>query len=139
MNAVSNEERLKADYFRVLSGTKQGGILSPRISTMYMDGLISLLRRKGVGCHILQVFLACIFYADDLCLITPIRGAMQELLSICEEYCRMFCLSFNAKKSKTLIFGSVRDIVISPLVLNSQQIDIVSEWDYLGTTICIRS
>ena len=55
MNAVSNEERLKADYFRVLSGTKQGGILSPRISTMYMDGLISLLRRKGVGCHILHV------------------------------------------------------------------------------------
>ena len=102
---------------------------------MYMDGLISLLRRKGVGCHILHVFLACILYADDLCLITPSRGAMQELLSICEEYCRMFCLSFNAKKSKTLIFGNVRDLVIAPLILDSQQIDIVSQWDYLGTTI----
>ena len=90
MSCCVQWNRVKSDYFRVLSGTKQGGVLSPRIFTMYMDGLILLLRKKGVGCHILNVFLACILYADDLCLIAPSRGAMQVLLSICEEYCRMF-------------------------------------------------
>ena len=60
---------------------------------------------------------------------------MQLLLDICSEYCAKFCLSFNAKKSRTLIFGHVKEVDITPLVLNDQKIDIVSEWAYLGTTI----
>ena len=102
---------------------------------MYFNGLIQLLRKKGVGCHVVNLFLACILYADDLCLIAPSRSAMQYLLNICSEYCAKFCLTFNAKKSRTLVFGNVKDAHIAPLVLNSQEINIVSEWLYLGTTI----
>ena len=122
-------------YFRVTTGTKQGGVLSPKIFTLYMDDLIIRLRRRGIGCYILHVFLACLLYADDLCLITPSRGSMQELLLICEDFCAEFCLSFNAKKSKTLLFGNFKDISVAPLTLSGQPIDYTSEWSYLGTTI----
>ena len=52
-------------YFDVLTGTKQGGVLSPRLFTLYVDGLIKRLRNKGVGCHLLSVFVGCLMYADD--------------------------------------------------------------------------
>ena len=93
------------------------------------------LRRKGIGCHLLFLFVACIMYADDICLIAPSRGAMQELLVVCEEFCTEFCLSFNVKKSKSLLFGKYAVGDISPLILNGETIDFVPEWKYLGCVL----
>ena len=59
---------------------------------------------------------------------------MQQMLDICQEYCSDFNLSFNAKKSKTMIIGNQRNC-IKPLSLNGTSIDIVTEWRYLGTTL----
>ena len=74
-------------------------------------------------------------YADDLCLIAPSRGAMQQLLSICEEFCYESCLSFNVKKSKALLFGKYDANLITRLRLNDEELDFVDSWKYLGCTI----
>ena len=93
------------------------------------------MRDSGLGCHLLSIFMACIMYADDLCLLSPTRSAMQKLITICVEYCDEFCLSFNVKKSKTLIFGKTNTNLITPLTLNDDTIEIVSSWKYLGCMI----
>ena len=107
--------------------------MSPRIFAIYLDELILRLRKHGVGCHMLLLFLACILYA--ICLIAPTRGAMQEMLLICQLYYDEFCLHFNAKNSKVLLFGHFKCADIAPLFLNGLPIEYVSEWSYLGTTI----
>ena len=122
------------EFFDVTTGVKQGGVLSPRLFTVYVDDMIHKLRTRGIGCHVIDIFLACVMFADDLCLITPTRESMQQMLDICQEYCREFNLSFNAKKSKTMIIGNHRN-TITPLSLNGTSIDIVTEWRYLGTTL----
>ena len=76
-----------------------------------MDELIERIRKHGFGCHLINVFMACLFYADDLCLIAPTRGAMQEMLSICQEYCSEHCFTFNVKKSN-YYFLAKRGLVI---------------------------
>ena len=124
-----------SDYFDVLTGTKQGGVLSPRIFTVYMDDLVSRLKKRGIGCHVVKIFVACLLYADDMCLLAPSKGALQELLGICKEYCNEFCLSFNVKKSKILRFVNMKGKSVDPLVLNHESIEFVSQWKYLGTTI----
>ena len=63
-------------------------------------------------------------------LMTPSKGSMQQLLSICEEYCEEFCLSFNVKKSKVLEFGDIRGKTIDTLFLNNMPVETVSEWTY---------
>ena len=83
----------------------------------------------------LSIFVACIMYADDICLVAPTRGAMQKLLTICSNYCSEFCLSFNVKKSKSLVFGKTDSASITPLSLNNETIDFVPSWKYLGCTI----
>ena len=104
-----------------------------------MDDLIDRLRKRGIGCHIIDIFVACLFYADDLCLLSPTRSAMQEMLCICQEYCSEFCLTFNIKKSKILLFGKAKTDQISPLVLNDKPLEFVTQWRYLGVNVVAAS
>ena len=108
--------------------------MSPQIFTLYVDELISRLRKSGVGCHIMSTFLAAIMYADDLCLMAPTRSALQELLTICEDFSTDFCLSFNSKKSKALLFGK-SNLSVDALFLNGERIEYVETWKYLGCSI----
>ena len=123
-----------SEYFDVLTGTKQGGVISPRIFTLYMDDLIDRLKKRGIGCHLIDLFVACLFYADDLCLIAPTRSAMQEMLNLCQEYCSEFCLTFNVKKSKVLFFGKTSN-QICDLMLDGKPLEFVNQWKYLGVTV----
>ena len=128
-----------SEYFDVLTGTKQGGIISPRIFSLYMDELIERLKKRGIGCHTIELFVACLLYADDLCLIAPTRSAMQEMLNICQQYCSEYCLTFNVKKSKVLLFGKADRENISDLFLDSKSLEFVKEWKYLGVTVVAGS
>ena len=57
------------------------------------------------------------------------------MLQICEEFCSEFCLSFNAKKSKALLFGARQNVNVHPLFLNGESIEFVTKWKYLGCTV----
>jgi hypothetical protein len=123
-------------YFDIPSGIKQGGIISPHFFNIYIDDLIKILRKHDIGCHVMNIFLACVMFADDLSLVAPTRGAMQQMILNCEIFCEEFCLSFNAKKTKTLIFGKTsKNFSPAPLYLNKVAIDYVQEWKYLGCLI----
>ena len=52
-------------------GVRQGGILSAKLFSLYMDELLKMLKDCGVGCYIDHVCVNHVLYADDLCLIVP--------------------------------------------------------------------
>jgi len=54
----------------VKSGIRQRGILSPFLFNIYMDSLITRLRKADLGCHMGRVFVGVIAYADDLLLVS---------------------------------------------------------------------
>ena len=66
--------------FSITSGVKQGGILSPNLFTVFVDDLLNLLKKSGIGCHINSLYLGSIMYADDLTLLAPTRSAMQTMI-----------------------------------------------------------
>ena len=49
-----------SDTFRVYSGVRQGGVLSPRLFVVYIDDLIQQLKKLNIGCHVIDIFFACI-------------------------------------------------------------------------------
>ena len=91
--------------FSVSNGTEQGSCLSPCLFAIYMDELLQILRRSGIGCHVLDLFAGAFFYADDLIILAPTRQALQEMLTICEDYATqhnmIFSVNEDPKKSKS--------------------------------------
>ena len=52
---------------------RQGGILSPTSFSVYMDDLST---DSGIGCHIDDLCINHVFYANDLCLMAPCAIAL---------------------------------------------------------------
>ena len=91
--------------FKIKNGTRQGSVLSPAFFGVYVDDLLTELRRSGVGCYIGGKFFGAAGYADDIVLLAPCRSAMSQMIKICEEYGNSNNLKFstdpNPAKSKT--------------------------------------
>ena len=49
----------------VSNGVKQGGITSPMLYSIYIDDLLHLLEKNGIGCYIGPAFFGAFGYADD--------------------------------------------------------------------------
>jgi len=78
-------------------------VLSPILYCVYVDDLLLILSKAGVGCFIGLHFVGALTYTDDLVLLAPTASAMPILLVICEDYARAYGISFNALKSKFLV------------------------------------
>ena len=68
--------------FSVGNGVKQGGVLSPVLFTVYLDGLIDPLKKKGLGCHFNGPFVGCFIYADDITSLARSRDALNNMQPI---------------------------------------------------------
>ena len=123
--------------FPVISGVRQVlGVLSAKFWAIYMDDLVFELKATKCGCYIADLFVACILYADDVCLLAPTRGALQTLLNICSSYAKTWCIKYNERKTKVMYFGKdFKTFTCHPLTLNGGDLEVVNEWKYLGVTI----
>ena len=73
-------------------------------------------------------------YADDMVVLAPSLKGLQKMLLHCEEYCSIWDIKLNPKKTKNLCFGKGPSPAFK-LRLNDTPIDWVENWKYLGVTL----
>ena len=95
--------RNTSSFFTVSNGVRQGGILSPFFFTLYIDELSYELNNSNLGCHINNVCVNHLFYADDLCLMAPSSVGLQHLIEICANYGFENDLLFNRSESMCMV------------------------------------
>ena len=125
-----------SDWFAIMAGVRQGGILSPDFYCLYVEDLIDILKAKNVGCHILSVFLAALIYADDMALLSPSIKGLCILLEACNDYCTDWDICLNARKSKLIYFGKRCNDLYAPSI-NGTPLVWVDTCMYLG--VCLVS
>ena len=125
---------IQSKNFPVRNGVRQGGIISPVLFCIYIDGLLCMLCESGVGCYIGRAFVGALAYADDIALLAPTPSAMRRLLRICDEYGQKFSVMFNAAKSAWLLVSKSKQPFkcVPEFYIGNQCIDLASEYVHLG-------
>ena len=117
-----------------------GGVISPVLFCLYVDGLLILLSDAKVSCYIGHVFGGTLAYADDIVLLAPTAMVIRKLLSFCDEFARGLNVLFNAKKSKCLYIRNKEDnrynCCLKPMFnIGGNAIEFVQQWPHLGKLI----
>jgi hypothetical protein len=92
--------------FQVISGVKQGGILSPFLFNLNMNDLIEECIKLNIGAQIGGINTCFISYCDDFNILSPTQKHGQLILDVCSEFSRKWKLKFNPIKSNVLTFGN---------------------------------
>lgn len=119
----------------VLSGVRQGGVLSPVLFNLYVNCMLTTLRKRNYGCHIGNLFVGCIMYADDLILLSASVLELQTMLDCCGEVGRDLAITFNCKKSHCMFIGPSKVATPPPMVLDGAAIQWTDRIKYLGLTL----
>ena len=65
---------VKSTYFNISNGVKQGGVISPIFFNLYLDPMLIELRNSQIGCHINNVCIGALAYADDVTIVQTYEG-----------------------------------------------------------------
>jgi RNA-directed DNA polymerase len=93
----------KGQMFPTVAGTPQGGIISPTLANMTLDGMERTLERRfGVknSMKLLKNKAHLIRYADDFVLTGATNAVLEEAKSMIEEFLRERGLSLSCEKTK---------------------------------------
>jgi hypothetical protein len=119
--------------FTTTNGVRQGGILSPRLFSLYIDELSNVLCKLNVGCFIGFKCVNHLFYADDICLLAPSAMGLQQLINVCEQYGSDHDILYNPIKSKCMAILPRRYKLTIPTVsLNNIDLVYADSIKYLG-------
>jgi len=156
--ALVELNKIKSDMFKTTIGVKQGGSLSPRLFSIYIEDLIVALRRSkwgmayetnkvtnnGISKYIVKRKIECLFYADDIIIVSTIKSQAQELLNIVESYGSEYEILFNVGKTYAMTFNAKtkrsqkdldEDQWQNDLKLNNNVITKTNNITYLGVEI----
>ena len=116
-------------FFSSNIGVQQGDCLSPTLFNFFINDLPSVLRNASDG---EDVNLNCLFYADNLVLLSNSKEGLQRSLGTLKNYSLSLGLELNLEKSKCIVFSKVTKSDTSKFFYNATQIETVRSYIYLG-------
>ena len=126
-----------SDNFEINLGVKQGDPLSPFFFIVYMDELcLNLIQMGKDAPTINSIKITCLFWADDLVLISTTKEGLQNQLNVVNDYCSDWKLTLNAEKTKTVIFNKTGATFKKHQInYGGELITTVKYFSYLGITL----
>ena len=91
----------RTDFFTQGCGMRQGCNLSPTLFNLYINELAKILEKStapGLTLHDKEI--KFLLYADGLVLLSPTQQGLQQNLDQLEQYCHIWALAVNVKKTQ---------------------------------------
>ena len=94
-----------SEWFSVLQGTRQGGVLSPFLYLLFANDLILELKAAMEGLMIYKINLSSPTVVDDMILMSLPRKGLSILVQICYRYALKWHYGYQAIKSAVIVFN----------------------------------
>ena len=115
---------------QVTDGCPQGGVLSPKLWCLAVDGLLEELRKAGFE---------VVGYSDDIVImcrgiaVLPLSGRMRAALDMVERWCARHGLTVNPDRTECVLFTRKRklDDFVGPLFYD-RTLKLIQKTKYLG-------
>ncbi|CAF1025673.1 unnamed protein product [Brachionus calyciflorus] len=91
---VSNNNQFSS-IFKTTVGVKQGGVISPKLFSIYIDDLIKDIEKFKHGVNFGKVKADIVAYADDILLISQTKAGLREQLDYVSQYGLENDIKFN--------------------------------------------
>ena len=133
-----NFNNTKGATWKLNNGTRQGGILSPYLFSLYINEMLDDIADEGTGCSLNNYQTNILAYADDITLIAPTSSALQKLLNKLFYYISELGLKLNVNKSVYMVCKAKlykhRNFE-NCVKLNGSPLQLVDHYKYLGIII----
>ena len=86
-------------------GVKQGYVLSPTLSNMFINGLPDLFVDTDDPAQLYNTKVHCLLYADDRICVSTSANGLKTCLSKLDSYCQKWKLAVNIDESKVMTFN----------------------------------
>ena len=127
-------------FFMLHCGVRQGGVLSPHFFAVYINDIITDVKKSKVGCKLMSANMSILVYADDILLLAPSVSSLQLLLNICYNGLECLCLKLNVLKSICIRIGNEHKNIPSHLVTSkNNSICWSNKIRYLGVYIVSKN
>ena len=131
---------MDSDSFNILTGVRQGGVLSPYLFRFYVHDLIHSITGMRVGYNIGGEMVNLLCCADDMVLLAPSWNALHLLIDTVYTLSHEINMSFNTNKTVCIVFNpSVSCKVIShnfpSFTAGNTALKFVNQFKYLGNII----
>ena len=127
-------ENILSDTFNVGNGVRQGGVLSPHLFNIFIEGLSDMLKSVNIGCFMNGICFNHLFYADDAILLAPTPEALQMLIDICSKFAACNEMQYNVTKSCCMAFipAQYGNINVPKVFLENHCLSWKAQKKYLG-------
>ena len=121
--------------FRIQKGIKQGDTLSSYLFNLYLNDINKIFNCDD-NCPplLMSKFVGCLLYADDL-FISQTEHDLQKSLNNLYEYCNIWKLQLNVRKTNIIIFNQRKQQSNLEFKFGSESIKIVDTDQYLGIKV----
>ena len=113
-------------------GVKQGDTLSPLLFNIFINGIVEMVKRKGLGAKIGEEKVTILLFADDMVLLAESEEDLNELMAEVEAYCREWHLEVNVDKTKVMVTSKDGD-KSAKVMYGQTELECVKAYTYLGT------
>ena len=126
----------RTPFFQYKKGVRQGCILSPILFNLYINEIPTLFENTLSDPFILPngTKINSLLYADDLVILSRSKSGLQNCLDQLHQWCTMWLMQVNTKKTKIMIFQkhNSKQPLNLKFHIGDKLIETTKEYTYLG-------
>lgn len=122
-------------WFEVGLGVRQGDVMSPVLFLIFMEELVTRMKRECVGMKIEEKILSLLLFADDIVLMAEKKEDLEKQMEVLGKWSKEWRMDVNEGKTKVMVVGGDEEDEEEEMMIGDKKIGFAATYEYLGVML----